>query len=477
MTTLRPSPVRPSCLNILFALGLALAGAGSLARAADFPPAPAPTEAEKAVFGVGVQRTMALLAGSTPERRNKVRILFYGQSITEQPWWKLVAEDLRKRFPHADLTIENRAIGGFASQLLKHTAEQDVIPFYPDLVIFHVYGANGDYEEIIRGIRSRTTAEVLLQKDHVGAKWPAEKPDQKADKGLWWDHMMNNVFLPDIAKKCGCGIVDVRGPWVAYLKANGLQPKALLKDDVHLNDHGCFLMAELVKRYLVHRPEVADPASAEAVKTLEVGKDIQAKDGKLTVAFDGNRVDVVLAAGKGSVAVTVDGKKPSAFAECWAATRATWGPDDTWFPAVAPVRVGAPAADEIWTLRITEPGAFREKSAFEVTGSKTGPDGAGDTKSRFVSKSGRIVLEPGDWYTAFTPYGKKPFRAGFEIKWKTFLTGADEAAAAESGGKTVTVVQGIPVGTHTLELTGEGLAAVRAVVIHRPPLSTGKSAK
>ena len=89
--------------------------------------------------GAGVQRTLTLLATSTPERRNTVRILFYGQSITEQEWWKHVADDLRSRFPSANLIIENRAIGGFAAQLLIKPAEHDVYPFYPDLMILHVY--------------------------------------------------------------------------------------------------------------------------------------------------------------------------------------------------------------------------------------------------------------------------------------------------------------------------------------------------
>ena len=37
-------------------------------------------------FGANVQRTMTLLAGSTPQRRNHVRILVYGQSISEGIW-------------------------------------------------------------------------------------------------------------------------------------------------------------------------------------------------------------------------------------------------------------------------------------------------------------------------------------------------------------------------------------------------------
>lgn len=53
---------------------------------------------DPAQLGRGIQRTMTLLASSTPERRNTVRILFYGQSITEQDWWKEVAEDLRVRW-------------------------------------------------------------------------------------------------------------------------------------------------------------------------------------------------------------------------------------------------------------------------------------------------------------------------------------------------------------------------------------------
>ena len=110
---------------------------------------------------------MTLLATSTPDHHNAVRILFYGQSITEQDWSRQVADDLRRRFPNADLQIENRAIGGFADQLLRRPAEHDLYPFYPDLLIFHVYGGNQEYEEIIRNVRTRTAAEVLMQLDHV----------------------------------------------------------------------------------------------------------------------------------------------------------------------------------------------------------------------------------------------------------------------------------------------------------------------
>jgi hypothetical protein len=60
-----------------------------------FPP-PAPI-ANNANFGANIQRTMGLLASSTPTNRKPVRILFYGQSITEQQWSQDVANDIKKR--------------------------------------------------------------------------------------------------------------------------------------------------------------------------------------------------------------------------------------------------------------------------------------------------------------------------------------------------------------------------------------------
>ena len=68
-------------MNHRLFLAALLVTAGS-AVAADPPPE----------LGKNVQRTMRLLATSTPEHRNTVRILFYGQSITEQRWAAEVAE-------------------------------------------------------------------------------------------------------------------------------------------------------------------------------------------------------------------------------------------------------------------------------------------------------------------------------------------------------------------------------------------------
>ncbi|MCY3017961.1 MAG: SGNH/GDSL hydrolase family protein [Planctomycetota bacterium] len=455
-------------------LFVAAAAAQAKDDAAFAPPA-APRD--PSVLGVGIQRTMTLLATSTPQQRNKVRILFYGQSITEQTWAKTVADDLRKRFPNADLEIENRAIGGHASQLLVRVAEHDVYPFYPDLLIFHVYGGNKEYEDIIAATRRRMTTEILMQKDHA-TQTSLEPPDMNRNKGAWWDNLMNTKLLPDIARKYGCALVDIRGDWMDYLNANNCQPKDLLRDGVHLNDRGNFLLAELIKRYLVHRPDLAASVPADLVKTYEVGKDIAWKDGTLTLEFEGNRVDAIAAPAAGTAApqtakVTVDGKRPSDFPEAYCITRPSVTQAGFW-PAILRVSWEKPLLLEDWTARITESNDDGTQFRFEASGSKTGPDGSGSGAVKFVSSSGRVVIEPQDWRlkAGYDIGGKRKVPANFQIKWQVKPLFVDEYAPPKAGepGReyATTLVQGIANAKHTLVL--DGAVPVRAIRVYKPPL-------
>ena len=201
----------PSVSNLYSGIKIGLTLAGLLAvsvapvRAQSQATYPPPKNlGDPAKLGLGIQRTMTLLATSTPQHRNTVRILFYGQSITEQNWWQNVADDLKRRFPNANLIIENRALGGFSSQLLVKTAETDLYPFYPDLMIFHVYGAHNNYEDIIRRTRERTTAEVLIQTDHVTQDDDLNEetdPAKLRPDGKIWNSFMNYLWLPTLAQK------------------------------------------------------------------------------------------------------------------------------------------------------------------------------------------------------------------------------------------------------------------------------------
>ncbi len=425
--------------------------------------------ADPAKLGLGVQRALTLMATSTPEHHNKVRVLFYGQSITEQDWSKQVAADLRRRFPNADLEIENRAIGGFASQMLIRPAEFDVYPFYPDLVIFHVYGAHDRYEDIIHAIRSRTTADVLMQTDHATA-WPQENIDRTKDKGTWWDDFMNHVFLPETAKKYGCGLVDIRTDWLTYLHANSLEPKALLADGVHLNEYGNFLMARLIERYLVYRPELAKTEWQESVKDVALGDAVKWENGKLELKFDGNRIDAILAAdATGTAEVLIDGKKPSQFPECYAFTRPQPGP---WSPLfIARVEHTAPLVLEEWTYTVTG-GGNGEKWTFDVAGSVTGADGSGSSDQPFTSKSGRVKILPEVYFRNVLT--KVAIPTGYRETWKVIPLFSDTITPPKSADATreqlTTLAQGLTNGVHTLELRGGAAAPIKALRVFKPAI-------
>lgn len=473
---MKPRRAGPTTGRLVLLLLLLLAPPIAAPAAAGVPsghPEPAPPAHPEAA-GVGVQRTMTLLASSTPEKRNKVRILFYGQSITEADWTKAVAETLRKRFPHADLEIENRAIGGFASPMLARTAEQDAYPFSPDLMIFHVYGGNKEYEQIIRNVRSRTSAEVLMQTDHA-ASWPVPLADAGGDEGTRWTALMNERYLPEIAKKYGCGLVDVRGDWVATLRANRLEPRALLKDDIHLNDLGNSLMAELVGRYLVHRPDLPTDSWKSLAATFEVGRDVrpQGPDGRLVLEFEGSRVDAIPArAARGGDAgweVRVDGRSPSRFPGAYRVTRPSPGP---WSPlTVTLVGRDADPVVEDWTLTITGVGPGSETWTFDVEGSVTGPDGSGSSAEAFVSNSGRVRIGADSWFR----HGEVP--VGHAITWSVLPmfveTYRPPGAIAPGAEAATTLVQGLPNGRHRLELVpGPGVPTpIRALRVHRPAVA------
>lgn len=469
-----------SFIGLVAPLALALV----TTRGAETPAYPPTHFPDASGWGRNIQRTMRLLATSTAEKRNTVRILFYGQSITEQKWAKQVEEDLRRRFPHANLIIENRALGGFASQLLVKTAETDLYPFQPDLLIFHVYGAHDKYEDIIRRTRERTTAEILMQNDHVTkpADFTEETDAAKLPPaGKHWDAFMNHNWLPSLAKKYGAELCDQRALWKAYLTENRLEPKALLRDSVHLNAHGEWFMAECVKASLRYDPKLGPSPAEDWVKTYEVGKDVKWADGRLRLDFEGSRVEAICKPGNAAPAgVRIDGRAPSDFAELYGFTRAVTKPEGKWllkWPVIAPVGSTKPLLVEDWTLAVTKDAQNDKLFTFTLTGSKTGPDGEGRSEARFVSKSGRVVIETNDWNVAYATSlaGIKPAPEKFDVKWKVeprfvdeFVSPGVKDPAIETP---VTLAQGLPNTKHTLETSGSDATPIAAIRVYRPPLA------
>ncbi|HVF85152.1 MAG TPA: SGNH/GDSL hydrolase family protein [Abditibacteriaceae bacterium] len=437
-------------------------------------------------WGARIQRSMKLMASSTRSRRNRVKVLFYGQSITQQDWTKTVADDLRRRFPFTDFVFDNRAIGGFSSQLLVKTAEQDLYSFYPDLMIFHVYGSHSDYEKIIENVRRRTTADIVMQTDHVTKAGDlTEETDPAKLAPNQWDAWMNHSFLPQTARKFDVELADVRAGWKRHLQSEKLEPKLFLSDDVHLNNRGNALMATLVSPYL--RYDASLPVQhANSVRDYPIGRILKWNKGRLKMTFSGNRVDVIAdnngkavgakAAGARAVGarvrVLIDGKSPSQTTGAMAFTRSSIG-FSTWTPAITRFGSQALLVPETWTARITEISADGKKFKYSVRGSVTGEDGSGDSDNTFVSNSKRVVIDPADWWLGFS---KSPMPVGFEVTWQVVPQGVDIYQAPEIADKAIeystTLAQGFANTSHTLELVAldKNPPPIAAIRVYEPPL-------
>jgi len=410
-----------------------------------------------------IQRTMNRVARSTPENPAKVRVEFYGQSITAQSWTKLVGEDLVRRYPSVQFEFHNPAIGGFQSPNLIRTAEHDLYPWYPELLVFHVYGPVEKYEEIIRNVRARTTAEIILWTSHLGAGDTLDKnPD--ADSRI--------VRIREIAAKYDCMLIDVRRKWIAHLQEAKLPPQAFLSDVIHLNDDGIRLMASFIAPEIIHVPGLNTTPQAGTVREVPVDSpEISRQTDRWVLPFTGNRVVAVSnGLGTGAAEILLDGKPLADRPELWAATRPSTAPD-IWMPAIKRVSFDKAPVAEDWTLTCLDDSTSDGKRVhFRVTGSQTGDDGEGYSNAKFVSQSGRVVIDPTDWHLAWClDFRKLPLPAGFQIRWKTYPLFSSPCPARPIGEETV-LLQNCSNGPHQLTLVNAPACGISSLRIHQPAI-------
>jgi hypothetical protein len=409
-------------------------------------------------FKKGVARTAWLLTSANKGSPQSVRILVYGQSISEQVWWKDVRDFVEGRFSLANITFINKAIGGFSSERLKLMAENDVVSFYPDLILFHDYGNEADYETIIQTIRLKTTAEIAVQTDHI------------AVQNQEWHDRHCDVWLPQICSKYGLALIDVRNTWKSYLKENNLEIKDLLVDGVHLNAHGNYLMASIIKKYFA---TLRDAAPADKyVKEMVAGKDFAVKGNKIEIPVKGNRVDLVWkpTVSGGQVAVNIDQKKPSDFNTCYYYTRPAF--DTMGFlrkiGQVLAMRLTDKAKEEEWAMTITSTDSVRQQMGFSLRGSLTGEDGSGTSESTFTSNSGKIIIDSTYWFRAKEFAKFRWVKPGDVLRWKVKCMCKDHVSPQASAE--ITVVQGVDNGQHRLQLFGKGLKDLQAIRVYEPAL-------
>ena len=404
-----------------------------------------------------IQRTMKMLEESTAQNPAHVRIMFYGQSITSQAWTKIVEEKLTERYPTVEFEFHNAAIGGYTSPALIRTADHDLYPWYPDLLLFHVYGPMDKYEEIVRRVRERTSAEIVIWTSHLNIV-SREKPDQ-----INTSHDNRAKEIRAVAPKYDCMLIDLREKWRKYLADHSIAVKDLLRDTVHLTPEGCELYANLIEEELVRVPELGDnPTSAGTITTISADAPNVSRDdnGNLTLRFTGNRV-AAISNGKGmtgaKATVLLDGKPMADMKDLWAITRPSVGPAKIWMPAINNIAFEQPLLEEDWTLTcLPDSTPDGKKIHFRVQGTVTGDDGEGWNTERFVSPSGRVIIEPSDWRIAWTlGYRKATLPEGFQVKWRSYPLFTTEYQPQPAGSRTL-LVHGCPNKKHTLTLIPQG---------------------
>jgi hypothetical protein len=431
---------------------------------------------DTARLGRNISRTMNLLHNSNSKNRNTVKILVYGQSISEQEWWLEVKKSVISRFPEANIIMENKAIGGFAAQLLYKTVEMDVSSFYPDLVLLHDYGDNRYYDSVLYTIRSRTASEIAIMTDHYTGE----------NK---WSDTMSYYILPAFAEKYECDIINIRDPWKKYLKDNNLEASILLKDGVHLNDYGNFLMAELVKPLFTFNSRfTADQLGL--CRTYLNKRDFTFRGDTLTLSFNGNKADVIIDNNEplstDSLKVLVDGSPPSSFQGCYFISRPYNDSGKKWpwnLPGMIRIQHTKPWINEEWTCIFTSAEAPYSNFDFKIEGSVSGPDGEGKGASDFISPSGRVIIRGGDAEQGGDWHLNRSFQVlkiivnpGDIVKWKTYSISMDYYKPVKGKDTNVescsTLFQGIPNSHHLLQLikTGEHPPTISEIRIYKPYL-------
>lgn len=430
-----------------------------------------------------LEKTFQLLSDANPETKRPVIILFYGQSITEQAWWKKVASNIQHNFPAADIVFYNRAIGAHTSDRLLKTAEADVYPLQPDLVIFHVYGNHHDYESIIKNIRNRTTADIVITSDHIEKYGDVNEETlpsnlsshnsfnqlhnylNKSSKKASWDAWKNYVFLPYISKQYGAELIDLRDRWKDYLRMNKIPASNLLLDNVHLNAQGEFVMSEIISSYF--QPKfLGKKKDIEHEKLYLINQDLKLEDKKISMTCVGNRFDVLLKpeVANGQVKITIDGSLPSSNKSSYGFTRSSTYPNSNW-PALLRVTSGSkPLIEELWTIKIKNANPDLTQFDFDLIGSKTGFDGTGSADKKFQSNSGRVIIEPDDWNLAFAmSVYKKPLPADFKVTWSAEFHGKNQLEINKNTAHEVRIAQDVINEKHTLQFVGSAIDSIRGI--------------
>ena len=426
-------------------------------------------------------RTLGILRTGTPTDPKVLKVLFYGQSITKSGWDQITLTHWHTTYPNTVFVAKNMALGGFGSVMLSRTDARDIQEFYPDLIVFHDYGDHRAYEQILRDFRTLTAADVILQTDHgevlpdpicpEGLQTSLRRPPGCAGfawlhQRLWSDEMSYHK-LPALAAKYGVALEPQRGWWRDLLLHTGEPASAYLADQIHPNQRGKQVIADLFNGYL---DRLAAQWHGETENTV--------RDEPLepNVSFDGNRLELITEAPLGAPPeVMIDGLTPKQLDGCYQVTRSSDTQVEPDWPALRRITPHTDHTPADWTATIPDLSPEASRFRFTVASSADGEQGTGTAGQPFTSRDGLLSFEPDDWMLARAVTEKhRPIQSPFVVRWQVrFVCGADPEVIPLAPGRTqykYVLATGLPNRTHAaqLKLAGAPNAFFR---IYRPPLA------
>jgi lysophospholipase L1-like esterase len=218
-----------------------------------------------------ISSVLLLLAGCVPRipLRNGDRIVFFGDSITEQGmkpngYITLIKNELNTRHPEKKIDIVGAGISGNKVPDLLGRVAEDVIDTKPTVVVIYI-GINDVWHWALPGHQGTPKdryesdlREVIARIKYSGAKVILCTPSvigEKSDGKNPQDAMLDDYAAIDrkIVLDLGIHLCDLRKAFIDYLKVHNTEEKekgVLTVDGVHLNNEGNKLVADEILKML-----------------------------------------------------------------------------------------------------------------------------------------------------------------------------------------------------------------------------------
>ena len=183
------------------------------------------------------------------ENGEKITVGFLGGSITqgclssipETCYSYLVYEWWKKKFPHAEIAYINAGIGGTTSQFGVARVEDHLLKYNPDFILIE-FAVNDDNTEFFM-----ETYESLVRKTFSHVNNPAVM-------------LMNNVRYDDgenaedmhlqVAKTYELPMVSMKNTIWPEVREGRIENREITPDDLHPNDAGHALVAQVITTFL-----------------------------------------------------------------------------------------------------------------------------------------------------------------------------------------------------------------------------------